>query len=292
MPKHGFVHLLQTEAAEDACHQVSHALDDHPRGKSHPQQKKHSASIQFLEVVVRDHFVCLTVSCALYDFVNATVDFFHIEFFVGQVGNSHRHASSRNFRGPGRARFQRHCEFADCDPVVSVNCFNRNATTAPAIFFLPPSQLPCTAFQSSVFFICLTSALQSPDLPGDQPPGCALGECASHDRRFRPLDAPFSSSTTNAVFSESSQFVPETCIPSRSVHHSCLHTCVLSNFQRVWKYDLDAFLSLFLFAFAPIFGLCITECSTLDIETLPSGTSFLSYAAVRSNLVPHATSIL
>ena len=225
---------------------------------------------------MRDHFVCLTVSCALYDFVNATVDFFHIEFFVGQVGNSHRHASSRNFRGPGRARFQRHCEFADCDPVVSVNCFNRNATTAPAIFFLPPSQLPCTAFQSSVFFICLTSALQSPDLPGDQPPGCALGECASHDRRFRPLDAPFSSSTTNAVFSESSQFVPETCIPSRSVHHSCLHTCVLSNFQRVWKYDLDAFLSLFLFAFAPIFGLCITECSTLDIETLPSGTSFLS----------------
>ena len=35
----GSGHFLKTPAAEDTCHQVSHALDNDPRGKTHPQQR-------------------------------------------------------------------------------------------------------------------------------------------------------------------------------------------------------------------------------------------------------------
>ena len=37
-------HFLWTQAAEDACHPVSRALDDEPNGKTHPRQKKHVTS--------------------------------------------------------------------------------------------------------------------------------------------------------------------------------------------------------------------------------------------------------
>ena len=147
MPKHRFGHSLQTTAAEDACHRVSHALDDDLRVKSHPQNKKHIAFVQYLVVVlflsflVFVHLVSLTVSCVLCDLANATVDTFQIEFLSkSQIENSRQHACSCNLRSHGRARFQRHCNFVDCDPIVTVNCFDHNATPTLAIFFSLPHQ--------------------------------------------------------------------------------------------------------------------------------------------------------
>ena len=46
-----------------------------------------------------------------------------------------QHAGTYNFRSHGRARFQRNCNFPDCDPLVSVNCSDHCATPSPAIIF-------------------------------------------------------------------------------------------------------------------------------------------------------------
>ena len=78
-------HKFGPQAVEDAHHRVSHAVDDDPKNKSHPQQKKHTAFNQslvvflFLYFLVFDHLVNRSVSYVLCAFVNALVHVFHNE---------------------------------------------------------------------------------------------------------------------------------------------------------------------------------------------------------------------
>ena len=46
---------LKSQAAENECLQVSHALDDDTRGKTHPQLKRHVTLTQYLLVIL---FLC------------------------------------------------------------------------------------------------------------------------------------------------------------------------------------------------------------------------------------------
>ena len=141
MPKHGFGNDRKTQDSEGVCHYASHALDEDPKGKSHPLQKNHITFVQqpvvgFSGLFRSDHLVILSVSCVLYDVVCATVDVFDVEFLSNKkVENYRLHASSCNFRNHGRARFQRYSNSLLILIQISLSTALISSTAAPASVF-------------------------------------------------------------------------------------------------------------------------------------------------------------
>ena len=80
--------------------------------------------------------------------------------------------------------------------------------------------------------------------------------------------------TTNRVFSEDGQRVPESFVPSRNTHRSSSRAHLLSPHMCTVVLSVQVKIarllvltsSLFFLRIFPIFGLCITECFTHNIE--------------------------
>ena len=86
----------------------------------------------FLVFSCPDHLVSLSVSCVLVISSMQLLMFSRLSVLSNKkVENCRQHDGPCKFRSNGRARFQQYCNFADCDPLLSVNCFGHNTTPTP-----------------------------------------------------------------------------------------------------------------------------------------------------------------
>ena len=123
---------LRTQAAKNACHLVSRARLRPKEQITSTAERFHAAFIHFFT----DPQVFCTFG-VLHDFVNATVDVFQVEFAL----SSNKSRIPVNMRAPAISTavavhaFKKQCNFADCDSICSVSCFDHNSTPTLTISF-------------------------------------------------------------------------------------------------------------------------------------------------------------